>query len=364
MVEYNSQWVALLGWVAGWILLWRVPLLPRSVRPGPAGPVTVVIPARNEAQRLPGLLAPLTAGLPAHVQVIVVDDHSADDTAAVARGYPRVRVVPAPDLPPGWTGKSWACHAGARAAPAGDLVFLDADVELAPDALMRALALRRERGGLVSIWPYHRVVHAYEHLCALFNLTTLMAMGAGSLVAPRNVRAAAGPMIVTTTADYARVGGHESVRTELVEDVGLGRRYAEAGLPVAVLGGGRDVAFRMYGEGFRSLVRGCSRNLGSGPFLLSPVRVVAIVFWLVCAIGAFRWAGGLRTWPAYALTAMFAGQMAVLFRQVGAFGWVNGLLYPVHVAFFAAMFVLGVFKVRIARRVHWRGRDVPTANAR
>lgn len=358
MHEYNSQWIVLGGWILGWVLLWRVPKLPSNAPDAPMGRVTIIIPARNEARRLPCLLGALTEGLPAAAQVVVVDDHSTDGTGDVAGRYRGVSVLSAPDLPPGWTGKTWACHIGAQVAPPGDIVFLDADVELRPDVLARALAMRRERGGLVSVWPYHRVVHLYEHLSAFFNVATLMGIGAGSLLPPRNLREAVGPMIVTTTADYARVGGHESVRGDVLEDLRLGRRYAEIGLPVTVLGGGKDVTFRMYGEGVFSLVRGCSRNLGRGAFIVSPVRIMAIVVWLVCAYGAFRWAGGLRTWPAFALTTMFAVQIGVLFRQVGAFGWVDALLYPVHLLFFALLFLLGIFSVRVSRRVHWRGRSV------
>ena len=127
---------------------------------------------------------------------------------------------------------------------------------------------------------------------------------------------------------------------------------------VAVLGGGKDVSFRMYGEGLLSLVRGCLRNIGCGTFILSPVRIFAIIVWLTCAFGAFRWAGGLKSWPAFALTAMFVVQMGVLFRQVGSFGWVDALLYPVHLLFITVLFVLGIFSVRVSRRVHWRGRSV------
>jgi 4,4'-diaponeurosporenoate glycosyltransferase len=358
MTIYTPHWIALGGWILGWILLWRVPRLPRNAPEGPMGPVTIIIPARNEARRLPGLLGPLTDGLPMEAQVIVVNDHSTDGTREVASRYPRVRVLSAPDLPAGWTGKQWACHTGAQAAPAGNLVFLDADVELRPGALSRALAMRRERGGLISVWPYHRVVRPYEHLSALFNVTTFMAIGAGSLFPPQNLREAAGPMIVTTTADYARAGGHAAVRGDVVEDLRLGRLYAELGLPVAVLGGGDDVIFRMYGEGLFSLVRGCLRNLGRGAFVLSPVRILAIAVWITCAYGAFLWAGGLSHWPGIGLTAMFAVQMGVLFRRMGSFGWVDAALYPVHLLFFTLVFVLGIFRVRVSRRVHWRGRSV------
>lgn len=354
----TAHWIALVGWILGWVLLWRVPRLPRGTPEGPIRPVTIVIPARNEAQRITGLLGSLTDGLPAAAQVIVVDDHSTDGTAEVAARYPGVRVLSAPEVPAGWAGKTWACHTGAQAASPGDLVFLDADVEVRPDGLARALALRRERGGLVSVWPYHRVVHLYEHLSALFNVTAFMGVGAGSLFPPRNLREAMGPMIVTNTEDYARVGGHEAVKEDVVEDLRLGQRYAKAGLPVAVLGGGQDVSFRMYGEGLRSLVRGCSRSLGRGTFVLSPVRIAGIVAWITCAFGSFLWASGPGRWPGLSLMVLFALQMGVQFRQMGSFGWVDAILYPLHLVFFTFMFLLGIFKVRVFRRVEWRGRTV------
>ena len=69
-----------------------------------------------------------------------------------------------------------------------------------------------------------------------------------------------------------------------MEDLSLGRRYAELGLPVAVLGGGKDVAFRMYGEGVLSLVRGCLRSLGRGTFVLSPARIAGIAVWITLCL--------------------------------------------------------------------------------
>ena len=334
-----EHWFILGSWFLGWILLWRVPRLPRFVSASPMAQVTIVVPARNEAQRLPRLLASLATGLPDTAQLVVVDDHSSDGTADIARCFPHVRVVASPDVPVGWTGKAWACHTGVREATPGDLVFVDADVELTPEALARALALRRERGGVVSVWPFHRVVHFYEHLSALYNVTCLMGIGAGSLFPPRNLREAVGPMIVTTTEDYERVGGHEAVRCDVVEDLKLGRRYAELGLPVTVLGGGSDVWTRMYGEGPFSLVRGCMRNLGRGVFVLSPLRIAGVALWIAGA-----WCSvplgpeDLSTLPSNILTVMFAVQMYVLFRQMGTFGW--------------------ILSVRVVQRVHWRGRIV------
>ena len=93
-----------------------------------------------------------------------------------------VRVVPAPDLPAGWTGKTWACHTGASVAAHGGadtLIFLDADVRVADGALDSVLAARRERGGVVSVQPRHVVRSAYERLSAIFNVVSMAGTGAG-----------------------------------------------------------------------------------------------------------------------------------------------------------------------------------------
>jgi 4,4'-diaponeurosporenoate glycosyltransferase len=118
--------------------------------------VSVVVPARDEEQTLPALLAALRGSTVPVVEVVVVDDGSADRTAEVARdGGARVLAAGAP--PVGWTGKAWACHVGAGATTGDLLLFLDADTVLAPDALAGLLELHARHGGLVSVQPHHRV---------------------------------------------------------------------------------------------------------------------------------------------------------------------------------------------------------------
>src|SRR5688500_1526710 len=130
--------LVVLGVVSGWWATARLRTLPA---PGGRahGLTSVVVPARNEADRLPGLLRSLHPW-PADVEVIVVDDGSTDATAAVARQH-GATVVAAPPAPPGWLGKPWACWVGAEAARGARLVFLDADTELGPDALARLAAV-------------------------------------------------------------------------------------------------------------------------------------------------------------------------------------------------------------------------------
>jgi len=362
------QWIhvlMLLAWAAGWVLLFRVPRLPRrDDAEAPDGEVTIVVPARNEEATLPLLLGDLALHRPPGARVVVVDDHSEDRTAEVAGGFDFVEVVSPPPLEPGWVGKSWACHHGARRAPPGALVFLDADVRIHTDVVARAVAEQARTGGLVTLWPYHAVQRPYEHLSALFGVVSLMAIGCGSLIPDRRTRAGLGPFMATTTADYATVGGHEAIRESVIEDFAIARRYEAAGLPVRNFGGGRDTSFRMYPGGFRSLLDGWTKNYGLGAFAIAPWRLALILLWLAVSIGIFKWGGKVGKPIPTAVLGLYMVQMGVMFKQVGRFGVLDALVYPLHVVFLVLVFLRSLWRTYVLRRVTWRGRSIPTGPSR
>ncbi|MDP9403005.1 MAG: glycosyltransferase [Actinomycetota bacterium] len=353
----------LVRWLAGTWLLWRIGACADDAGDGDAPSTTVVIPARDEAANLPGLLASLAAQAPAPARVIVVDDHSGDATAEVARRA-GADVVPAGPLPPGWTGKSWACSTGAEAAAATDLrgstlVFLDADTSLAPSGLSRILAEHRRRGGLLSVQPFHATERPYEALSAFFNLVSMMGVAAFTPRRRARPTGAFGPCLVSSAADYAAAGGHghPEVRGQVVEDVALARRFTTAGLPVSVLGGRGTIAFRMYPEGLRQLVEGWTKNFAAGAASTRPVIFVLISLWLSGCISA-AW-----SLPAPAATAVYlayAGQLGWMLRRIGRFGWWPALLYPVPLAFFLAVFARSLVLTHLRGEVRWRGRTIST----
>lgn len=360
------------GWFAGWWLLWRVPVLgarPAAADDGAVPPtVAVVIPARNEEHSLPALLASLATQTLRPTEVVVVDDESHDATAEVARAHPGVRVVRSDVLPAGWTGKSWACHQGVAQVTSELVVLLDADVTLAPGALAALVDEHARRGGLVSVQPHHRVVRPYEHLSAAFNLIGVMGVGMATLGralrprAARPVAAAFGPCMVTSRADYDRVGGHAAVRADIIEDVALGRRYGTAGLPVHALGGGALVSFRMYPDGLGQLVEGWSKNFASGASATPPLRLALVALWVASTLGSTQWLLAVATGallPGLPIVALVVAQQRRMLRQVGTFGWGTALAYPLTFATFVAVFVRSVWLSVVRREVAWRGRPIP-----
>lgn len=361
----TTTWVIAAGWLTGWVLLWRLPGLRDPAPLAPDRRVSVIVPARNEVDRLPDLLACLGRQTRPADQVVVVDDDSSDGTAATALAVPGVEVVATEPLPPGWTGKAWACATGAEVAHGDVLVFLDADVGLADDALESLLTTWSAHGGLVSVQPRHHVRRPVEVLSLPFNVVAVMGLGVGSLLPPRREWGATGPCLATGRADYDAVGGHAAVRGAVAEDLALAERYRAAGLGVRCLGGGRHVRFRMYRD-LRSLVQGWSKNLAAGVGRTPRVRTLGIALWVTAllsmALLLAEGPGGTAT-DAAAFGAVYvagAGQMALLGRQVGRFG-PAGLAWPVLTVFFVAVFTLSAVRTLVLRRVRWSGRTVTLA---
>lgn len=343
---------------AGVWLVWSVPRLVAARQRASWSDVSVAIPARDEAGSLPDLLASLPAG----VDVVVVDDHSTDATAAVARDA-GVRVVGSPTLPDGWIGKSWACEQGAAAATGDTIVFVDADVRFGRHGLDAVVAELDERGGLVSVQPFHRPGRWVEHLAALFNVIGFAGTDAASpLGRARGARGAFGPVLATSRADYEAVGRHASVRSSIVDDVALAQRYREADLPVTIVGGCQHVWFRMYPEGLGQLVEGFTKNLAAGARSARLLTTALVVAWLTLLVQAaalpVRAAfGNGDPIVAVALYAVVAAQLWWMTRRLGRFSPLVAVTFPVSVALFLAVFVRSV--VATARgAVSWRGRRV------
>lgn len=223
--------------------------------PPAAERVSVLLPVRDEAHQVAACLRTALAATGVDdLEVLVLDDGSTDGTADVARraagGDPRVRVLAGADLPPGWLGKPWACHQLARAASGDVLVFVDADVRLAPHAVAATVdLLRRHRLDLVSPYPRQQAITAGERLVQPLLqwswLTTLPLRAAERSRRP-SLAAANGQLLAVDAAAYRRAGGHAAVRDQVLDDVALLRAVKAAGGRGVVADGTHLATCRMY----------------------------------------------------------------------------------------------------------------------
>jgi len=346
-----------------------------DVPPLEGPPVSVVIPARNEASTIETVARSVLASSYPRLELIVVDDRSTDGTAAIverlAAQDPRVRLVQGTPLPDGWYGKPWACAQGARAATHGLLLFTDADTRHEPELLGRAVgALVLERADLVTVSPRQRCVTFWERLI-MPQIWLLL----GLRYHPRRVNRARrerdvianGQFILTTREAYEAVGTHAAVRREIAEDLALAQAYLERGRRLHFAFAERLMETRMY-QGLPQLVEGWSKNVylgGRRSFPREPVRralvplvlLAALGFWLVppallLARGAGLDIGSLTG------AALLATGLSVVFWSLISYGMkipsLYGLGYPLGAVM--ALYIVARSTWRGDRRVEWRGR--------
>jgi 4,4'-diaponeurosporenoate glycosyltransferase len=338
---------------------------------GEAASVSVVIPARDEENTLPALLQSLQALAVGVREVLVVDDDSRDATAAVARDA-GASVLSAGGPPRGWTGKAWACHLGAQATVGDLLLFLDADTVLAPDALDALLDIHDGHPGLLSVQPAHTVERPYEQLSSYFNAVSVLASGAFR-GRPGGRPMAFGPCLLTSRTDYERVGGHLTVRHEVLDDVQLAVAYRKAGLPVRCFIGGRSVTMRSYPGGLRQLTDGWTKNFASGAAAASPGPAIGAASWIgahhAVAVGATLSLTAVATGHDVPLAhgdatlwtvawVVVAWQLRSTLRRLGSFRWWTWALFPVPLLAFDIVFGRSLVRTVVRRSVRWRGRDV------
>lgn len=364
----------LIFWLMGFFLLWKIPRCRQVPVSGEAGDrglcdFSIIIPARNEEQTLPYLLESLNAQSISPKEIILVNDSSTDATEEVAQRYD-VRVIPAPSKPDGWSGKSWACWTGAQAATGQVLLFLDADVRLAPSAIARLWSTYEHDGGLVSVQPYHIMEKVYEQLSGFFNIVVMMGPNCFSLLGRRiEPTGAFGPCILCDRLKYLEIEGHKAVKKKVVEDLPMGKLFKAAGVRNTCYGGRNCISFRMYPGGLKPLIEGWTKSMIFGAGEIHPVFLLLIIFWLCGCTAAVRGLisglldGNPLFWnsPLYtgvALYLLYAGQIWWMFRRIGRFSIVNALLYPLTLLFFHLLFVLSFVQGAILRRVRWRGRNL------
>lgn len=326
------------GWIAGWLLFFGLRRCAASPNEDKrAAEISIVIPARDEEENLPRLLRSIARQTVEPRGIIVVNDRSRDQTAAIAEAW-GTKVVDGTPPPSHWRGKTWACQQGAEAASGATLLFLDADTWLERDAL--SCIAHQLSAGAISIAPYHCVPTLREQFSAFFHL--VMLGGAG----PRNLL---GQSLLVDRATYRKVGGHGAVRENVLENFAL----AEKLRPAICLRSGRGVLnMRMYPHSWRELSDGWSKGFAVGAAETSPLRLALIIVWLGSCILAVNHIAG------YALIAF---QIALLLRRIGNYNLLTALLYPLPLLYFFAVFARSVLRGRTRSTILWKGRPLRAA---
>ena len=367
--QAHAAWLWALPPVLIWFGLLFLPWLPWRVRehlepaPPAAEPVrldqlTVLIPARNEAD----VIGQTLAGLQAQGQglrVVVIDDQSTDGTAEVALGFAGVKVIPGKPLPKGWAGKLWALEQGRGEVHTAWTLLLDADIVLQPGMLAALLARQREQGvQFVSLMADLRRTSVWDRLLLptfvyYFKLLYPFALANGRW---RWAAAAAGGCILVETAALRKVGAFESLRDALIDDCTLARQIKRAGLRTWTGLSRGVISLRPYGtlgSVHDMVARSAFTQLGYSTLLLLLVSLIfAASYWLPLVLLALP---GTRDLAIAALLAMWVSYLPTLRYYRMAPWW--GLALPISASLYLAMTWSSAIRYWRGTRSLWKGRS-------
>ncbi len=322
--------------------------------------VSVLIPARNEEKILERMLYTVAQQTYRNIEIIVLDDQSEDRTRKIAESVahiePRLRVLTGKKLPDGWTGKNWACHQLSQEARGELLLFVDADVKLAPEAISCAVAAMNEKqASMLSIFPTQIMQSFGERLVVpLMNWLLLsflpLRMVAGSSH-PKFV-AANGQFILIKRVSYKTIGGHKAVRDNVVEDMEIARSLKRAGDRIMTLLGGELISCRMY-TGLENAVNGFTKNFYAGfntsKTLFTPMLLLLLIVFLGPFVAVIE--NGLFVYPII-LILLNRTFISIVSKQSLFY---NTLLHPVQMLL---MTIIGFRSIEAYSKgqIVWKGR--------
>ncbi|MDQ6809355.1 MAG: glycosyltransferase [Verrucomicrobiota bacterium] len=337
--------------------------------------VSILIPARDEERNIAGTLAAVLTNRDAEFEVIVLDDHSSDATAqivaGVAKNDPRVRIEAAPPLPANWCGKQHACHILAGLARHSLFVFLDADVRLAPDALIRLTAFVQESGAqLVSGVPRQELGTFSDHL--LLPLIHFVLLGflplaimrrAGSSV---SCSAGCGQLLVAERDAYFEAGGHAAFRDQMHDGLKLPRAFRTAGFRTDLFDATDVATCRMY-QTNAEVWRGLSKNASEGlaaPKTIAPMTVMLLVgqvlpFLLLGMAGVLPPAA--RVISTVAVILVLLPRLLSVRRFHHSLG--SALLHPLGILALLAIQWFAFVRQLLGKPAEWKGRQYGTATS-
>jgi chlorobactene glucosyltransferase len=369
--------VLLIQFVLNLLLL---PRLRSDVASATLPSVSVLLPARNEALRIRSCLESLLKQNYSSLEIIVLDDESVDTTAeiACALGFSadpesKCRLIQGAPLPPGWTGKSWACHQLAEVARGHYLLFTDADTVHQPGAVSSAVATaERLRCDLLTLWPFQTTVTFAEKL-----VIPLMFVVGGSYLpywllvwaqrSPRLARllgrkllarcgTATGQFLFFRRQSYFKMGGHRAVGEHLVEDISLAREVARRipdGWRLITCDGTGLVSCRMY-TSLGQIWEGFTKNLWpvfDGDWL---------TFWLAIAWQFLVWVLPFLMLVFYYRPELYLVTGALLCIRIGATlrfktSWLSVCFHPVGYCL-ALLIAVNSFWQAKSKGIKWKDR--------
>ncbi len=345
--------------------------------------VCLCIPARNEEESIERCVRSALNQEYPNTKVYVLDDESTDDTTAtlerLQEQFPqKLNVLQGKPKPESWLGKPWACHQLSEAAAGDILLFIDADTWLDCSVVAKTVRrMGRDVLDFMTIWPMQKLGTFWEKMVipliymAVFTLLPITYVRRPPKWIPPLLRsataafftAACGQFMAFKRTSYETIGGHESVKDEVVEDVALARNIKRAGLSMNMYHGDEVIWCRMY-RSHQKLWHGLRKNFLAGfgyrifPFILTGF-LQFIVYILPVLILPFL----LNSNNPLLLALCSAAILLLFIQRIYLSRWFNwnsfyALLHPLGVAWFQVLGARVLLDHYTDKSAYWKDRKL------
>jgi glycosyltransferase involved in cell wall biosynthesis len=303
-------------------------------------------------------------------ELIVVDDHSTDRTAEIARSIPGVTVMPANKLEKGWTGKANALWTAAKKARGRWLLFTDADTVHQPGDLRRAIhEAVRHKAGMLSYSPRQIVSgFAQRTLMPLIFCELALAYPPAKVSDPnQRIAAANGQFLLVEREAYRRLGGHASVADKVLEDVELAILAKRRKIGLRFRYADDAVSTRMY-RSTSAIIEGWTKNLAllfNNALALALWRALDIALliglpWLALELWNAHFTARSLEWlgAGWVLILLWLRNLVRFYARVAKsnFRFMDYALSPLGLPLFVVLLYRSWFQHKVFKQVSWKGR--------
>jgi glycosyltransferase involved in cell wall biosynthesis len=329
--------------------------------------VSVVVAARDEERNVEEAMGSILAQDLAHIELVVVDDRSADRTGEIldrmAAADPRLRVVHVRELPAGWLGKNHALDLGAADARGELILFTDADIVMAPDTVRLAASyMVRERLDHLTMAPRIDMPgFLLQAFGVLFGICFLLFSRPWKARDPRSAsHIGIGAFNLVRASSYRHVGTHRAIAMRPDDDMKLGKLMKKNGQRQDFLVAVNHVSVEWY-RSIPEAVRGLRKNGFAGlDYRVSMVvfaTLTQLAFMIFPFIAIFLTTGPTRLLYAFSV-AMILGLFGGAAREQRAPVW-GGIAVPFASLLFIVIVWNATLYALIHRGIEWRGTHYP-----
>lgn len=330
--------------------------------------VSVLIPARNEEANIMKCLRSVIEQKYENFEIIVLNDNSTDRTEELINTISdkRLRIIRGKVLEKGWVGKNFACHQLQNEASGKYILFIDADTEMSSNCISDVVAFAEEnKTGLLSIMPYEESLTFWEKTVIPMLYFAVMAFLPVPLVEKsqrKEFSMGNGQFLLFNRNCYDLIGGHESLKNRIVEDVWISRRVKEFGQKLIFADGTDLMKCRMY-KSFGEVWNGFSKNFFAGlAFSVSGLTAVIVSYFLLFVFPLFTLICSIiNTDKSIFVLSVSAFIIPVIIRITHSFKFKQPLVYS-FLNFLSCLFLIAVsinsFRIlKFGKGANWKGRD-------